>query len=54
MYGKINERKNLYDYNDDGNWISKKYYENGELITIYTREFGDFIEDSFDSVSLPF
>lgn len=54
MYGKINEIKILYNYNDDGNWISKKRYENGELISTHTREFGDFIDDPFDSVILPF
>jgi len=52
--GKINEIKILYNYNDDGNWISKTRYENGELLSIHTREFGDFIDDPFDSVILPF
>jgi hypothetical protein len=54
MDGKINEIKILYNYNDDGNWISKKRYENGGLISTHTREFGDFIDDPFDSVILPF
>lgn len=54
LKGENIEDKTLYTYNHDGNWISKNCYNNGELTTNCTREFGIFSQATFDGESLPF
>ena len=53
----ISAEQFIYVYDTKGNWISKRYYENGELNSIYEREYGDFSEhfiEKEDSDDLPF
>ncbi|MBQ0769992.1 MAG: hypothetical protein KBT58_11915, partial [Bizionia sp.] len=54
----ITENQNLYMYDDKGNWIIKKHLENGELISTFKREYGDFSkyfkESNEDNDDLPF
>ena len=46
---KTSEEQFIYTYNEDGDWISKRYYENGELLSRFEREYNDF-SDYFKKV----
>jgi len=54
------EEKNLYVYDENGNWISKDIYYDGNFNKCFKREYGDFSqdipvkEDEDDFSNLPF
>ena len=55
---EITENQFIYIYDDKGNWIMKRHIVNGELISTFKREYGDFSEyfkeDNQDDDNLPF
>jgi hypothetical protein len=58
----IAEQQFLYTYEKNGNWESKRHFENGELISSFQRAYGDFSEyfnevtdeNDSDEFELPF
>ncbi|TJY31584.1 hypothetical protein [Pontimicrobium aquaticum] len=53
----ITEEQFIYVYDSNGKWISKRHFENGQLTSIYEREYGDFAEhfkEEEDLGDLPF